>query len=84
MESVVDCVRNGKHGLIESPTGTGKTLSIICAAVAAVRKSRQEYVIAEANRKHQEANKNSNSGETTAGEEEETKEKESSKLTAPA
>jgi len=36
MESVVECVRKGKHGLIESPTGTGKTLSIICAAVAAV------------------------------------------------
>ena len=40
MESVVDCIRNKKHGLIESPTGTGKTLSLICAAVAAVRKSR--------------------------------------------
>ena len=37
MESVIDCVRNGKNGLIESPTGTGKTLSIICAAVAAVQ-----------------------------------------------
>lgn len=36
MESVVDCVLNSKHGLIESPTGTGKTLAIITAAVAAV------------------------------------------------
>ena len=47
MEGVIDCIKNGKHGLIESPTGTGKTLSIICAAVAAVAKTRQQYVAAE-------------------------------------
>lgn len=66
MESVVQCIREGKHGLIESPTGTGKTLSILCAAVAAVQKSRTEYIIRQANRK-------ASSGDTTAGEDEESK-----------
>ena len=51
MESVIDCIRNGKHGLIESPTGTGKTLSILCAAIAAVQRSRLDYMIDEANKK---------------------------------
>jgi regulator of telomere elongation helicase 1 len=36
MESVVQCIKEKKHGLIESPTGTGKTLSILCAAIATV------------------------------------------------
>ena len=73
MESVIECVRKGKHGLIESPTGTGKTLSIICAAVAAVQKSRQEYIINEANKKSVTSKKNEDTGETTAGEDEEKK-----------
>jgi regulator of telomere elongation helicase 1 len=37
MRRVVQCVQEGVNGLIESPTGTGKTLSIICAAVAALK-----------------------------------------------
>jgi len=40
MDSVVQCIKEKKHGLIESPTGTGKTLSIICAAIAAVQRER--------------------------------------------
>lgn len=77
MESVVDCVTNAKHGLIESPTGTGKTLSIICAAVAAVQKSRRDYAIRQANKKvgsePTSAKNGSGSGDTTAGEDEEVK-----------
>ena len=74
MEAVVDCIRNSKHGLIESPTGTGKTLSILCAAVAAVQKSRVEYVLAEANRRA--ARSAGCSGEPSTGEDDEEGKKE--------
>jgi regulator of telomere elongation helicase 1 len=86
MEGVIQCIKESKHGLIESPTGTGKTLSILCAAIAAVQKSRQDYVINEANRKGSEAARIDGSGETTAGEEEEkyTKEKSPDDLNAVA
>lgn len=33
MKNLYDCLENGKCGIFESPTGTGKTLSIICGAV---------------------------------------------------
>ena len=83
MESVIECIRKGKHGLIESPTGTGKTLSLICAAVAAVQKSRQEYLIKEAQKQEEARKKQQAEGspDTTAGDDEsagasETKDKE--------
>lgn len=33
MKSLYDCLENGNLGIFESPTGTGKTLSIICGAL---------------------------------------------------
>lgn len=33
MKKLYDCLENGKLGLFESPTGTGKSLSLICGAL---------------------------------------------------
>ncbi len=38
MRNIYDCVENGKVGIFESPTGTGKSLSMICGALTWLRK----------------------------------------------
>lgn len=34
MEKVITCLQKGIHGVLESPTGTGKTLCLLCATLA--------------------------------------------------
>ncbi|OQO01837.1 hypothetical protein B0A48_12310 [Cryoendolithus antarcticus] len=37
MQAVYDCIEDGKVGIFESPTGTGKSLSLICGALTWLR-----------------------------------------------
>ncbi|CAF0744230.1 unnamed protein product [Didymodactylos carnosus] len=41
MEKVIKCLKEEKNGILESPTGTGKTLCLLCASLAWLQSYKQ-------------------------------------------
>ena len=41
MSSLYECIESGKVGIFESPTGTGKSLSLICGALTWLRDNKR-------------------------------------------
>lgn len=42
MAKIINSLQKGQNGLLESPTGSGKSLALLCAALAWQRKERQK------------------------------------------
>ena len=42
MDAVYECLENGRVGIFESPTGTGKSLSLICASLTWLRDHKRQ------------------------------------------
>ena len=42
MEAMYDCIEDGKVGIFESPTGTGKSLSLICSSLTWLREHKRK------------------------------------------
>ena len=42
MQAVYDCIEEGKVGIFESPTGTGKSLSLICGSLTWLREHKRQ------------------------------------------
>jgi len=43
MTQVIEALNNGENALLQSPSGTGKTLSLLCACFGWINKRREEY-----------------------------------------
>ena len=44
MTAVYDCIQQGKIGIFESPTGTGKSLSLICGSLTWLRDHKRDEI----------------------------------------
>lgn len=44
MTALYDCIDQGKVGIFESPTGTGKSLSLICASLTWLRRHKRQEI----------------------------------------
>ena len=44
MTAVYDCIQQGKVGIFESPTGTGKSLSLICGSLTWLREHKRDEI----------------------------------------
>ncbi|XP_037046467.1 regulator of telomere elongation helicase 1 homolog [Bradysia coprophila] len=45
MDKIVECLKESKNGVLESPTGTGKTLSLLCASLAWLKQIKDQAEI---------------------------------------
>ncbi len=44
MAKVIECLQQGDNGILESPTGTGKTLCLLCSTLGWLEKKKGESV----------------------------------------
>jgi regulator of telomere elongation helicase 1 len=45
VEKVIEALKTGNNAMLESPTGTGKTISFLCASVAFIKATREKEAL---------------------------------------